>query len=98
VDEDTELRLRIAVQVLSAVYAIWMIWMVIVPPHQRELLKMRALRTAQRAMTATARRAGAASMAAELATGEQNYTLPYALSVARDKLARGYDRLRGITS
>jgi len=98
VDEDTELRLRIAVQVLGLAYSIWMIWTLIVPPHQRQLLKMRALRTAQTAMTGTARRAGAASMSAELATGHENYALPYTLSVARDWLARGYDRLRGITS
>ncbi|SRR6266702_1533286 len=97
-DEDTELRLRIAVQVLGLAYSIWMIWTLIVPPHQRQLLKMRALRAAQAMTAGSARRAGAASMAAELATGEENYALPYALSLARERLARGYDRIRGITS
>ena len=41
-----------------------------------------------------ARLTAEASMAHELATGEQRYELPYALSAGRDRLAAAYNRAR----
>lgn len=96
-DEEAELRLRIAVQILTMIYTVWTVWMVMVPPHQRQLLRMRALAAARTTADRIARRAGEASMGAELSTGHENYVLPYRLSRARDALGRAYDRARGVT-
>ena len=75
--------------------SLWMLWQMI-PQHRRQLARMRLLLSLQRSMGWAARRAGAASMRAELATQQQNYVLPYSLSLARDRLAAAYDRTRGV--
>ena len=75
--------------------SLWMLW-IMVPQHRRQLARMRLLNSLQRSMGWAARRAGAASMRAELATEQQNYALPYMLSLARDRLTCAYDRTRGV--
>lgn len=86
-------RLRLIEAVLSMALALWCLWSMI-PEHRRQLLRMAMVARAQRAAGSAARRAGAASMGAELVTGQQNYTLAYALSLARDDLSRIYERVR----
>ena len=76
--------------------SLWMLW-IMVPQHRRQLARMRLLLSLRQSMGWAARRAGAASMRAELATQQQNYVLPYSLSLARDWLAAAYDRTRGVT-
>ena len=76
--------------------SLWMLWMM-VPEHRRKLWRMRLLLTARRWTDWAARRAGAAGMRAELAMSQQNYALPYSLSLLREQLAAAYDRTRGVT-
>lgn len=86
-------RLRLIEALLSLALALWCLWSMI-PEHRRQLLKMAMVARAERVTGAAARRAGAASMGAELVTGQQNYSLAYALSLARDDLSRIYERVR----
>ena len=91
-EQDTnEERLRMLLNLAYLGAAAWLM----MPEHQRQLLVMRVTMTARAAATALARRAGVASMANELATGRQVYTLPYLLSRARDRLGRAYEAARG---
>ena len=76
--------------------SLWCLWMM-VPQHRRQLARMRTLNSLRKWTDWAARRAGAASMRAELATGQENYHLTLALSMARDRLAAAYDRTRGVT-
>lgn len=76
--------------------SLWMLWMM-VPEHRRKLWRMRLLLTARRWMASAARLAGAGSMRAELASGHQNYALPYSLSLLREHFAALYDRAREVT-
>ena len=76
--------------------SLWMLW-IMVPQHRRQLARMRLLESLRRSTAWAARRAGAASMRAELATQQQNYALPYSLSLLRDRLAAAYDRTRGVS-
>lgn len=87
-------RIKLIEALLALGISAWMLW-TMVPEHRRQLLKMGLAQKAERITGSAARRAGAASMGAELATGQQNYTLPYGLSLVRDKLTAAYHRLRG---
>lgn len=78
-------------------YLAWMAWAML-PEHRKILLKMRAARRGRLMTRAAARRAGAASMRAELATGQRSYTLPLALARLGDALDRAYERCRDVTS
>jgi hypothetical protein len=88
-------RLKLIEAALALGLTMWCLWTMI-PEHRRQLLKMGLAKRAERVMEGAARRAGAASMGAELATGEQNYVLPYGLALARERLAALYERLRGV--
>jgi hypothetical protein len=68
-----------------------MVWMV-ASPQQKQTARLWLLRSSSLAMSHTARRAGAASMRNELATGTELYDVPYRLSVWRDQLACRYER------
>jgi hypothetical protein len=94
-DQAAEARLRLIVAMLSLAYSMWMIWLMI-PKHQRQLARMRLLATAKTYATKCARRAGAAGMQAELATGAENYVLPYSLSQFGEWLGRAYDKTRDV--
>jgi len=74
----------------------WMLWSM-VPVHRRQLWRMGLLARLQGWTGSAARRAGAGSMRAELASGTENYVLPYGLSLLREQLAALYNRTRGIT-
>jgi hypothetical protein len=74
----------------------WCLWSVI-PEHRRQLWRMSLLSRLHKWTAAAARRTAAASMAAELASGQENYTVPYGLSLLRDRFTAAYDRARGVT-
>lgn len=76
--------------------SMWCLWSMI-PEHRRQEWRMRTLLAARTWAGKAASRTGAASMRAELATGHQEYTVPYSLSLLREHLAAMYDRARGIT-
>jgi hypothetical protein len=89
-------RLKLIEVLMGLALTFWCLW-TMVPEHRRQLLKMSMAARAERVTRAAARRAGAASMGAELVTGQQNYSLPYALSLLREHLVTVYDQARGIT-
>jgi hypothetical protein len=97
---DDQDQLLIRVKLIEAMIglglSLYLLW-IMVPEHRRQLLRMGLIARAERVTGSAARRAAALSMGAELATGEQNYGLPYLLSLAREQLAAAYDRARGIT-
>jgi hypothetical protein len=89
-------RIKLVEALLSLALALWCLWLMI-PEHRRRLWRMRRLDRARRLTGWAARRTGAASMRAELASGVENYHLTLGLSLARDRLAAMYDRTRGVT-
>lgn len=95
-----EERLAAVLQAIEAVLglalSLWCLWTMI-PEHRRQLARMRLIMGAQTMTADFARRTGAASMRAELATGQSSYWAPYALSLTRDWLGEAYERARGIT-
>jgi hypothetical protein len=74
----------------------WCLWTVI-PEHRRQLWRMGLLSRLHRWTAVAARRTAVASMGAELASGQENYTVPYSLSLLRDRLTVAYGRARGVT-
>ena len=95
-DEERTQQIKMAEALLSLALCLWCLWQMI-PEHRRKLWKMRRIDLLRRSTDWAARRAGAGSMRAELTTGAENYALPYALASLRDRLARAYDRTRGVT-
>jgi hypothetical protein len=93
-DDQYKLRLLEAAAALSL--TAWCLWSVI-PEHRRQLWRMSLLSRLHKWTAAAARRTAAASMAAELASGQENYTVPYGLSLLRDRLTVAYGRARGVT-
>ena len=89
-------RLKMLEAAISLGLCLWCLWSMI-PEHRRQLARMRILLQLRQLAGSGARRAGAASMAAELSTGQRNYVLPYSLSLVREQLGRAYDRARGVT-
>ena len=92
--DKTTSRLRAAYLTLCILYLLWMA-VLMVPEHRRQAWTLWLLRSCSRATSRLARRAGAASMGAELDGGGEAYGLPFglaALSVAAD---RAYQRVRG---
>jgi len=89
-------RLKLIEAAVGLGLSLWCLWSM-VPEHRRKEWRMRALLAARRIAAVCASRTGAASMAAELATDQQRYEIPYALSLLRDGLGRLYDRTRGVT-
>jgi hypothetical protein len=89
-------RIKLLEAAIGLGLTLWCLWSM-VPLHRRQLWRMGALEMLRQLAGNAARRAGAASMGAELVSGEQNYALPYTLSLAREQLGRAYDRARGVT-
>lgn len=87
--------LQAAEAVLGLALSLWCLWTMI-PEHRRQLALMRLIMGAQMMTAGLARRTGAASMRAELATGQRSYWAPYLLSVTRDRLGDAYERARGV--
>ena len=95
-DEQVAQRIKLAEAVLTLGMTGWCLWLM-VPQHRRLEWRMRMLAGLRRSTDWAARRTAAASMGAELASGHENYALPYGLSLARDRLTVLYDRARGVT-
>lgn len=64
----------------------------LLPPDRRQTARLRLLRLCGRVTSRLALRTGAASMDRELATGHQDYAVPYWLSTARDAINDAYRR------
>jgi hypothetical protein len=94
--ELTAERIKLAEAMVGLTLTLWCLWSMI-PQHRRQQWRMRALLTLGRWTGSAARRTGAASMRAELVTGQENYVLPYGLALAREQLTVMYDRARGVT-
>ena len=94
--ELTAERIKLAEAMVGLGLTLWCLWSMI-PQHRRQQWRMRALLTLGRWTGSAARRTGAASMRAELVTGQENYVLPYGLALAREQLTVMYDRTRGVT-
>jgi len=96
-DEDAARQLELATKILGLLYALislaWLMWMLI-PEHRKRLWAMRAVQAIRQATGTLAFRTGHKAMGHELASSTENYALPYLLSVARDKAAAVYERLR----
>jgi hypothetical protein len=93
---DDQYKLRLLETAAALSLTAWCLWSVI-PEHRRQLLRMSLLSRLHKWTAAAARRTAAVSMAAELASGQENYTVPYGLSLLRDRFTAAYDRARGVT-
>lgn len=82
---------------VSLAYLLWMLWLM-VPDHHKTMCRMRLLRSSSRVMSRLARHAGAASISRELATGLEQYGVPYRLARWSLELDAAYDRARGVIS
>lgn len=91
--DKTTSRLRAAYLTLCILYLLWMA-VLMVPEHRRQAWKLRLLRSCSRATSRLARRAGAASMGAELDGGGEAYGVPLLLSLCRERLDRAYNSTR----
>jgi hypothetical protein len=94
-DEQFSQRMKLLEAAAGLALTAWCLW-TMVPEHRRQLWKMGLLARMGRLTDWAARRTGEASMGAELATGQRNYSLPYGLSLLRDQLAVAYNRARGV--
>jgi hypothetical protein len=83
---------------LSLIYILWVMWAMMVPDHQKTAMRLRLLRSCERATRRLARRTGELSVKHEARTGQQSYALPYGLSVAGDALRELYDRTRDVSA
>jgi hypothetical protein len=79
---------------LCVVYLMWGLWETL-PEHKRTALCIRLLRSLHQVTSLLARRAGAASLAREAATGSEQYQVPLWLSQRRDDIQRTMDGIRG---
>jgi hypothetical protein len=95
-DDQYANRLKLLEAAAGLALTAWLLWSMI-PDHRRQLWRMGLLSRLHRWTALAARRAAAASMAAELASGQENYTVPYGLSLLRDRFTTAYERARGVT-
>jgi hypothetical protein len=95
-DDQYASRLKLLEAAAGLTLTAWCLWTMI-PAHRRQLWRMGLLSRMSRWTDWAARRTGAASMGAELASGQENYVVPYGLSLLRDRAAAAYDRARGVT-
>jgi hypothetical protein len=89
--------LETAAAILSLAYALasvlWLLW-IMVPESTRRLWLMRVVHQMRGFLGRAAFRAGHQAMGLEISGHGVNYALPLTLSVARDKAAAVYERLR----
>jgi hypothetical protein len=96
VDEETarlakrEAQVKLAIVLTQLAVLSWCL----IPPHRRQLLLMRLAAGSGEFLGRAARSLGRACMGTELRTGIREYTLPLAASMARDRMAAAYERLR----
>lgn len=70
----------------------------LIPQHQKRLWGMQVAETVRRLLDRGAHHAGYQAMALELDSGRTDfYSLPYVLSVARDRARSVYDQLRSVS-
>lgn len=69
--------------------------MAIQDPDFLRTQRMRLAAASRQLLSWSARRVGHISMGTELATGHQQYTIPYQLSLLRDKMNKIYEQERG---
>ena len=89
-------RTEAAKQLVMLVFAVITI-VIITAATDRDSLKrwqMRLAAVSRRLLTSLARKAGRTSMRIELTTGTQEYSIPYQLSLMRDKAKGWYDKLK----
>ena len=59
-----------------------------------KMWRMQVAAASRQLLSSAARRAGHFSMGTELRTGQQKYSLPYQLSLMRDKAKAAYDKAK----
>lgn len=95
-------RDRDLIETLSALaglaFSVWMIWTLMVPEHRKTLMRMRLLLLSHRVTSELGRRTGVRSMGRELATGEQDYSAPYAWAMRGERLLTAYEQERDVTA
>lgn len=89
-----EQRLQLATAILSLIYTAYILWIMLVPEHQRRLILMRAASQVRSLSARAAFRTGHQAMGLEISGSGRNYELPYRLSQLRDLSGRIYERLR----
>jgi hypothetical protein len=89
-DEVTAQKIKLAIILIQ----VTVLGYLMVPADTRKRLVMRLAAVSRRLLDGAARRSGRACMATELATGRQEYTAPLAMSLARDRMAAVYERMR----
>lgn len=72
-----------------------LIAMALMHPDSLRTLRMRTAAKSGRVLARLSREAGRVSMRTELRTGRQEYTIPYHLSMLRDRMASAYRRSSG---
>ena len=80
------------VNLIGALASLVVMGWYLTPAHQRQELVMRVTERTRRVLERAARSAGRQRMGVELATGRREYSVPYLLSVARDRAAAAYER------
>jgi len=93
-DEQWLIRLRIATELLGLAYTIYVIWILLVPEHQRRLMMMRLAGLIRNSAARAAFRTAHQAMGLEIRGHGTNYELPYRLSLLREWARRQYDKLR----
>ena len=93
-DEQWLMRLRIATELLGLAYTIYVIWILLVPEHQRRLMMMRLMGLIRNSAGKAAFRTAHQAMGLEIRGHGTNYELPYRLSLVREWARREYDKLR----
>lgn len=85
-----EAQVKLAIVLTQLAVLAWYL----IPQHRRQLLLMRLAAASGESLGRAARGLGRVSMGTELRTGRREYTLPLAASMARDRMAAAYEKLR----
>lgn len=93
-EERVQRRLQIATELLGLAYTIYVMWVLLIPEHQRRLVLMRVTEAIRSAAGRAAFRTGHRAMSLEISASVENYELPYRLSLVRDRAAVIYEKLR----
>jgi hypothetical protein len=84
---------------LSLIYLAWLMWTVMLPEHRRQEMTMRLLKSCVRVTNRLGPRAAVPSLAREMATGSEQYAVPWAIARTGLWLDDRYQQARkGITS
>ena len=89
--EVQEARVKLVMVLVQLAVLAWFL----IPPHSRRLFLMRLVEASGRLLSRAAQGSGRASMGTELRTGQEEYTVPLLISLARDQVTELYERIRG---